>query len=76
VRYEACRALVDLRVPDGVDALRETAEQDTQLTSWGSAVCEGARRAIAELESALAAPARDDDFMRASQLLRRQQFGE
>jgi HEAT repeat protein len=76
VRYEACRALVDLRVPDSVDALREIAEQDAGQTSWGSAVCDGARRAIAELESALAAPARDDDFTRASQLLRRQQFGE
>ncbi len=72
VRYEACRALVDLRVSDGVAALREVAEQDTGQTSWGSAVCEGAHRAMAELESALAAPARDDDFIRANQLLRRQ----
>jgi HEAT repeat protein len=76
VRYEACRALVDLRVPDGIDVLREIAEQDAGKTSWGSAVCEGARRAMAELESALTTPSRDDDFIRASQLLRRQQRGE
>ncbi|MEI7769244.1 MAG: hypothetical protein WCI67_04600 [Chloroflexales bacterium] len=50
VRYEPCRALVDLRVPDGVGALREVAEQDTGETSWGSVVCEGVRRAMAELE--------------------------
>jgi hypothetical protein len=31
---------------------------------------------MAELESALAAPAHDNDFIRASQILRRQQFGE
>ncbi|MEI7644004.1 MAG: HEAT repeat domain-containing protein [Chloroflexales bacterium] len=72
VRYEACRALVDLRVPDSVSALREIAERDRGRTSWGSGVAEGAHRAIAELESALAAPARDDEFTRASQMLRRQ----
>jgi HEAT repeat protein len=76
VRYEACRALVDLRIPDAIAALCAVAEQDGGQTSWGSAVSEGARRAIAELESARSVPARDDDFVRASQLLRRQQLGE
>lgn len=75
VRYEACRALVDLRVADGVAALRELAAEDSSVTSWGATVSDGARRAIAELESALAAPARDTDFSRISQILRRQQFG-
>ncbi len=76
VRYEACRAIVDLRVPDGVSALREFAEEDTGITSWGASVSESARRAMAELESALAAPVHDSDFTRASQILRRQQFGD
>ncbi|NNJ10637.1 HEAT repeat domain-containing protein [Chloroflexales bacterium ZM16-3] len=72
VRYEACRAIVDLRVPDGIAALHEFAEEDAGITSWGASVSEGARRAMAELESALAAPAHDNDFIRASQILRRQ----
>ncbi|NTW00071.1 MAG: HEAT repeat domain-containing protein [Oscillochloris sp.] len=76
VRYEACRAVVDLRVPDGVTALRELALEDHGITSWGASVSEGAHRAMVELESVLAAPAHDDDFLRASQLLRRQQFGD
>lgn len=72
VRYEACRALVDLRIADAVDVLRERAEQDTSRTSWGAAVAEAARRAADEVASASASPAHDEQFARASALLREQ----
>jgi HEAT repeat protein len=75
VRYEACRAIVDLRVADGIQALRERAEEERAVTSWGASVAEGARRAAVELENATAAPPSDEDFARASQILRQQQFG-
>jgi HEAT repeat protein len=75
VRYEACRALVDLRVTDAVEVLRERAAEDDSQTSWGAPVSEAARRAADEIASASAAPQHDEQFARASAILREQQRG-
>lgn len=75
VRYETCRALVDLRVSEAIPVLNELAKEETSVTSWGAPVAEAARRAAVELESMSAAPQHDDDFARASQILREQQLG-
>ncbi len=75
VRYEACRALVDLRVLDAIPVLRAMAASETTETSWGAAVAEVARRAAAELEASATSPGRDEQFARASEILRRQQLG-
>ncbi len=73
VRYETCRALVDLRVPEAVAVLRARADLDSSQTSWGASVSEAARRAADEIESALVAPQRDEQFARARAILREQQ---
>jgi HEAT repeat protein len=73
VRYEACRALVDLHVLEAIAALRERAEQDASLTSWGAPVADAARRAADEIASAAASPAHDAQFARADELLRKRQ---
>lgn len=75
VRYEACRALVDLHVPEAIPVLRAMAESESTRTSWGAAVADGARRAADELEAGAASPGRDEQFARASEILRRQQGG-
>ncbi len=74
VRYEACRALVDIHVPDAIAVLHEHAERDTGIASWGAPVSDAARRAAAELAAAAVPRAPDEDFDRASQLLRDQQW--
>ncbi len=75
VRYEACRALVDLRVPDAIPILRAMAADETTLTTWGASVADAAARAADELAAGAEVPGRDEQFARASELLRRQQLG-
>lgn len=72
VRYETCRALVDLRVLDAAPVLRAMAESEATQTSWGAAVSDAARRAADELEAGAASPHQDEHFARASAILRQQ----
>lgn len=73
VRYEACRALVDLRVAEAVLVLRERARLDRSATSWGASVADAASRAAEEIASAAHAPGSEEQFARARALLREQQ---
>jgi HEAT repeat protein len=73
VRYEACRALVDIQVADAITVLHEHAEHDPGTTSWGAPVSAAARRAADELAASAMPPTPDADFDRASRLVRDQQ---
>ncbi|MBC8074502.1 MAG: HEAT repeat domain-containing protein, partial [Chloroflexales bacterium] len=70
VRYEACRSLADLRVPEAVDALRDLVLSDTSLTSWGAPLADAAERAAAELEGSAGGTTTQEEFSRISALLK------
>lgn len=72
VRYETCRALVDLRIREAAPVLRAMAETETMATSWGAAVADAARRAAAELDAGADTPGQAEQFARASEILRRE----
>ena len=72
VRYEACRALVDLHVLDAVPVLHAMAATDATKTTWGAPVADAAQRAADELASSAAVPDHDEQFARVSAILRQQ----
>jgi HEAT repeat protein len=72
VRYAVCGALAGMHILDAIPVLEELAHEDTSVTSWGAAVPEAARRAIAEI-SAAQPSATQAEFSRLSELLARQQ---
>jgi HEAT repeat protein len=69
VRYEACRALADLRLSESAPYLREVAENDTELTSWGVPVAEMAQRAADDITHNTGKITMDAEFARISKLL-------
>jgi HEAT repeat protein len=73
VRYEACRALVDLQILDALELLGELAANDTGRTSWGGGVADAARRAAEELQSMTHTSGSTDQFDQVRLVLDREQ---
>jgi hypothetical protein len=68
VRYEACRALADLKVAEAAPILLELAETETGRTKWGASVAEVARMAASEVANN-ARDSMDEEFERISRLI-------
>jgi HEAT repeat protein len=71
VRFEACRALENLRIPDAAPFLMDLAEQDQEHTIWGASVAEVARRAANEVKQGRPVLL-DEEFERVARLLQQQ----